>query len=175
VALDVDPVDVEGMWLRYLPHRADPRDRPFPPGNGRWQRGAVVDALYLADAQLTVWAEWYRHLAERGLAPLHHLPRDLWRYHVPATSVADLSDVDRLRNVGLEMPLPGRQTWRPYQAVGEQVWREGWPGLLSPSAARPEGRVLCLFVDDPGALPARPFGRPRVVSEPPVPPTGMRT
>jgi RES domain-containing protein len=134
-----------------------------------------VDALYLADTELTVWAEWYRHLAERGLAPLYHLPRDLWRYRAPVTSVADLSEGDRLRDVGLEMPAPGRQTWRPFQTVGEQLWREGWPGLVAPSAARPEGNVLCLFVEGPGAMPVRPFGRRRVVHEPPAPPTGMRT
>jgi RES domain-containing protein len=122
-----------------------------------------------------MWSEWYRHLAERGLAPLHHLPRDLWRYRVPTTAVADLSDARRLRDVGLDMPTPGRRNWPQYQRVGEQLWREGWPGLLTPSAARPEGCVLCLFVDDPADLPARPIGRPRVVAEPPAPPTGMRT
>jgi RES domain-containing protein len=131
--------------------------------------------LYLAEEVATVWAEWYRYLAERGLPPLHRLPRDLWRYRVLRTAVADLTDAARLRDVGLEMPAPGRSSWPRYQAVGEQLWREGWPGLVAPSAARPEGRVLCLFVDDPDVLPARPIARPRVVAEPPVPPTGMRT
>jgi RES domain len=133
-----------------------------------------VDALYLADAELTVWAEWYRHLAERGVAPLQHLPRDLWRYRVVSIAVANLGDVDRLRAGGLDMPTPGRATWPPYQAVGEQLWREGWPGLVAPSAARPEGRVLCLFIEGT-AIPARPLRPPKVVSEPPVPPSGMRT
>jgi hypothetical protein len=122
-----------------------------------------------------MWAEWYRSLAELGVPPMHQLPRDVWRYHPRALEVADLSDGDRLARVGLALPVPGRKTWRPYQTVGEQLWREGWPGLVSPSAARPEGQVLCVFVDDPGALPVRPRGRPRVVEEPPAPPTGMRT
>ncbi len=65
--------------------------------------------------------------------------------------MADLGDGDRLARVGLALPAPGRKTWRPYQTVGEQLWREGWAGLVAPSAARPEGRVLCVFVDDPGA------------------------
>jgi RES domain-containing protein len=134
-----------------------------------------VDALYLADNEATVWAEWYRQLAERGLAPLYHLPRDLWRYRVPTTMVANLGDAARLDRTGLTPPIPGRKTWPTYQRVGEQLWREGWPGLVAPSAARPAGRVLCLFVEDPDNLPARPFGRPRVVREPPVPPSGMRT
>ncbi len=122
-----------------------------------------------------MWAEWYRSLAELGVPPMHQLPRDVWRYRLRAFAVADLSSGDRLGRVGLTTPVPGRKTWRPYQSVGEQLWRESWPGLLAPSAARPEGRVLCLFVDAPGALPVRPFGRPRVVKEPPAPPTGMRT
>jgi RES domain-containing protein len=132
-----------------------------------------VDALYLADEQATLWAEWYRHLAERGLAPLFHLPRDLWRYRVPPTVVADLADADRLARVGLTPPAPGQRSWPAYQRVGRQLWREGWAGLTAPSAARPEGRILCLFMRD--GVPAKPVGRASVVTEPPVPPTGMQT
>ncbi len=121
-----------------------------------------------------MWAEWYRYLAERALPPLQRLPRDLWRFRVAATSVADLAGEERLKRVGLAMPTPGGSTWRRYQDVGERLWREGWPGLIAPSAARPEGRVLCLFVRA-GEVPTKPLGRPRVVTEPPVPPTGMRT
>ena len=135
----------------------------------------MVDGLYLADGEATLWAEWYRSIAELGIPPLHQLPRDVWRYRLKALAVADLGAADRLGRVGLPLPLPGRRTWRPYQAVGEQLWREGWAGLVAASAARPEGRVLCVFIDDPGALPVRPFGRTRVVLEPPAPPTGMRT
>jgi hypothetical protein len=48
VALDVDGVDTAGTWLHHIPHAADPRSRPSPAGDNRWQRGAVIDALYLA-------------------------------------------------------------------------------------------------------------------------------
>lgn len=89
--------------------------------------------------------------------------------------VADLGDETRLARVGLALPAPGRRGWPPYQAVGESLWAERWPGLLAPSAARRDGLVLCLFVRDPRVLPARPRGRARVVREPPAPPRGMRT
>jgi len=46
----------------------------------------VVDAIYLASDEATMWAEWYRHLAERGIPPLQQLPRDVWRYRVETTS-----------------------------------------------------------------------------------------
>jgi len=54
VALDVDAVDTAGEWLRHIPHSAGPRSRPLPPGDNRWQRGAVVDALYLAGDEETL-------------------------------------------------------------------------------------------------------------------------
>lgn len=153
----------------------DPKVRPHPAGDNRWQRGAVVDALYLADEDDTLWAEWYRHLAERGIPPMHQLPRDLWRYRVPGVDVADLTTAERLATVGLDPPTPGRKTWPRYQEVGEALWSEGWAGLLAPSAARPDGLVLCLFVADPATSPAEPVPPPHVVAKPPAPPTGMRT
>jgi RES domain-containing protein len=149
--------------------------RPQPPGDNRWQRGTVVDALYLADDENTLWAEWYRHLAERGLPPTQQLPRDLWRHRVPSMQVADLRDAAHLEHVSLPLPAPGRAGWEPFQRVGEALWSEGWPGLVAPSAARPDGLILCLFIRSPGALPAPVLGKPTVVREPPVPPTGMRT
>lgn len=157
-----------------MPHGTDPRLRPQPPTDNRWQRGAIVDALYLARDEETLWAEWYRHLAERGIPPLHQLPRDLWQFRVPSLRIADLSGDERLAGVGLPPLTPGRRTWPPHQQVGETLRREEWDGLLAASAARPAGLVLCLFIDDPRILPATPVPPPTVVSAPPAPPTGMR-
>ncbi len=84
---------------------------------------------------------------------MRQLPRDLWSFRVPPLEVADLSGEDRLARVDLRLPIPGRKTWPPYQQIGETLWREGWPGLLAPSAARPTSLVLCLFIGDPLALP----------------------
>jgi len=174
VPLPVEPALVEGRWLRHVPHGADPLGRPDPPPDSRWQRGAVVPALYLADGEETVWAEWYRHLAEAGLPPDEALPRDLWPWDV-RVRVADLSTPERLEEAGLAPPSPGRRTWAAFQRLGETLFREGWPGLLAPSAARPEGLVLCLFRPQETVAGARPVPPPRVVRRPPAPPAGMRT
>jgi hypothetical protein len=179
VPLDVDAVAVrQRRWWRHTVHGADPLARRSPAPDGRWQRGAVVAALYLAGDEATVWAEWYRHLAEADIPPDRQMPRDLWTWVLEARiEVADLTSAERLGRVRLDVPRPGRRTWPPYQAVGEALWREGWPGLLAPSAARPgEGVVLCLF--RAGADPvagARPLSPPRVVRRPPAPPRGMTT
>lgn len=131
----------------------------------------------MASDEDTVWAEWYRHLAEAGIPPNQQMPRDLWTWAVdPGLEVADLTSAPRLKRVGLTLPRPGRRTWPPYQEVGETLWREGWPGLLAPSAARPrDGLVLCLFRDATDLRHARPVPPPRVVRDPPAPPRGMTT
>jgi RES domain-containing protein len=172
---DVEGLRVTGVWLRHQPAGGLPLAHRDPPPDNRWQRGDVVDALYLADGEATVWAEWYRHLAERGVPPAAAMPRDLWRWRVDA-EVADLSDATRLHVMGLEVPRPGRRSWPRFQAVGEALTAAGWAGLLAPSAARPAGRVLCLFRGRDGAVRgARPAPPPRRVTAPPAPPTGMIT
>ncbi len=152
----------------------DPLELRQPPGDGRWQRGDVVAALYFADAEETVWAEWYRALSERALPPRFWLPCDLWRLRVDIADVADLTSEQRLAELGLAMPVPGRTGWLPYQEVGERLAREGLAGLVAPSAARPEGRVLCLFRGPEPPAGVRRASRASI-DEPPVPPRGLRT
>jgi hypothetical protein len=116
-----------------VPHgarsRADPVAGRLPPPDGRWQRGATVEGLYLASDEATVWAEWYRHLAEAGIPPNQQMPRDLWTWMVdPGLEVADLTSGERLGRVGLAIPRPGRQKWPPYQRIGEDALARGLAG-----------------------------------------------
>jgi RES domain-containing protein len=175
VTLDVTPVAVTGTWFRHMPAGGDPAYRGDRPASGRWQRGETVAALYLASDPDTCWAEWYRRLAEDGLAPLDAMPRDLWRYAVALDGVAALETEERLARVGLAPPTPSRTDWRAYQAVGERLWADGYAGVLFASAARPSGGALCVF--RPGrALPGMRAVPPPVPQRtPPVPPRGLRT
>jgi hypothetical protein len=89
--------------------------------------------------------------------------------------LADLSTPERLARLNLETPRPGRSTWAPFQAAGEQLFREGFAGLLAPSASRPQSLITCIF--DLGAWPpdgCRPIGAIEI-NEAPPPPTGMTT
>lgn len=176
MGLDVDPRPVNGAWVKHSPAGLPPLPPRIDPPDNRWQRGAVVDAIYLANDEDTAWAEWYRHLAENGLPPGKALPRDLWEWDVDL-EVADLSDATRLTRVSLPMPTPGRPTWPQYQLVGEQLWRDGWCGLIAPSAARPKlGLTLCLFWPSGSSIDgADPRIPPRTVVDAPAPPVGMTT
>ena len=174
MAPQVEAVAVRGTWLKHAYAGSPPLPEREPPPDNRWQRGSVVNALYLADNEETVWAEWYRHLAERMVPPLAQMPRELWRWQVNV-EVADLSTPERLSAAGLSLPTPGRRSWPDFQAVGERLWGEGHAGLLAPSAARPAGRILCLFRDEEGVRGAKPLRRPRQIAEPPPPPSGLQT
>jgi RES domain-containing protein len=157
-----------------VPHAADPLFRADPPSDGRWQRGEVVGALYFADNDETAWAEWYRALAELASPPERQMPRDLWRWNVDVAAV-DLSTAESLIAVDLAQPRPTRREWPAFQAVGEELWRDGHRGVLAPSAARPTGQILCLLreTDDlDGVTALRP---PTTHRRPPAPPTGMTT
>jgi hypothetical protein len=127
--LDVDAISLAGIWYRQIPAGADPLYRPPHPADSRWQRGSIVDAIYLADSEPTAWAEWYRALAEAALPPGRALPRDLWRWQVD----------------------------------------------LPASAARPEGRTLCIFRVAHEITGVSPVPPPATVADPPIVPTGLRT
>lgn len=172
--LDARTIKIRGRWLRYSRHGFDPLPIRNPPPDNRWQRGAFVDALYFANTEETVWAEWYRHLAELGVPPDQRLPVDLWSWEIDV-EVADLSTESRLREVGLTRPQPGRQTWLPFQEIGEELWSQGWPGLIAPSAALPRGLVLCLFRVSRRIPNADPVSPPKPMTTPPVLPRGLVT
>jgi len=98
----------------------------------------------------------------------HHL----WEIEL---QLADLSTPDRLARLNLGTPRPGRRTWAPFQAVGEQLFREGFAGILAPSAARPQALISCIF--DLDAWPpdgCRPIKAIEITQAPP-PPTEMTT
>lgn len=174
--LDVDSVSVSGVWWRHIPAGGDVYYEPPHPADNRWQRGSVVEALYFGDSPDTVWAEWYRYLAEAGLPPKQGLPRDLWRWEISLPDVADLSDDTRLTRVGLPPPVPTRTQWPQYQPVGEDLFDQDWHAILAASAARPEhGQTLCVFRTSREVPGTRPVNPPETIEEPPVVPTGMHT
>ncbi len=175
MTLDVDATNASGTWWRHIPHHGLVYERPDPPADGRWQHGATVEGFYLANDTATAWADWYRALAELGFSPMQQMPRNLWRFDVDL-EVAGLSDSEHLARVGLAPPPPGRDTWPPYQAIGDQLWQEGWAGVLAPSAARPaQGLILCIFRTTDAIPGTKPVPPPRVHRLPPVVPTGLRT
>lgn len=142
----------------------------MPPG--RWQR--TIPGFYAADSDETARAEWYRYLAEGAIAPDEGLPRDMWRLDVDVV-VADLSTPEILAALGLPELRPGNETWKPFQDFGEDLSRDGWAGLVAPSAALSTGLTLCLFWPEGDLSGVTPIPAPVRWDEAPPPPRGMRT
>jgi RES domain-containing protein len=175
VSSHIEPVAVTGLWVRHLPAGGDPLWWPPEAPDGRWQRGEIIGALYLADTAETAWAEWYRWLAATGRRPLDALPRDLWSYRVALDRIADLSTGERLAAAGLPAPEPDAAQWPEFQALGEQLHRQRWAGVLYPSAARPAAQALCLFRPERAIRGVQPVPPAVPQQDPPVPPAGLRT
>lgn len=170
---------MRGTWWRIGRAETDPLAPTPEPADGRWQRGEVVRALYLAHDEPTAWAEWFRHSAELGVPPQSRLPRAVYSLEVDIDEVADLTHGDVLRRHGIRSLVPSRRQWPYTQPIGEAYFAAGRRALLVPSAAHVGGNVLVIF-----RLPADPAStvvgvgsvrRVRTVDNLPALPTGLRT
>jgi RES domain-containing protein len=167
---------VTGTWWRVGRPSADPLALTPEPADGRWQRGEVIRAIYFADTPETAWAEWYRHSAELGVPPQSRLPRAVYRFTVDVADIADLTEPRVLKRHGFGSLAPTRRQWPTTQPVGEAYFAAGRRGILVPSAAHVDGRVLVIFRPNarrPSGI--RSAGRPKVVNVLPPLPTGLRT
>ncbi len=136
----------------------------------------MVRALYLADSEATAWAEWYRHSAELGVPPQSRLPRAVFELRVDVDGIADLAADGVLSRHGIRKLTPSRRQWPRTQPIGEAYFTAGRRGLLVPSAAHVEGRVLVIFrADEQAPAGIRVRGEGRVHTELPPLPTGLRT
>jgi RES domain-containing protein len=168
-------ITVRGSWYRITKAGRGPFELSPEPADGRWQRGSIVTALYLADSAETTWAEWMRATAELGVPPDRRLPRAVWHLRVDVPRVVDLTDPELLRALGISSLRPTRRDWSRMQPVGESLWLAGARGLIAPSAAHRGHRVLVLFGPEIPPPGVSIDGRPEVFDRLPVIPTGVRT
>jgi RES domain-containing protein len=169
-------IRITGTWWRIGRARSDPLTWTEEPADGRWQRGEIVRALYLAESPETAWAEWFRHSAELGVPPQMRLPRDLWRFEVDLDGVADLTARGVLAGHQIGGLSPSRRQWPATQLIGEAYWQSGSRAVVAPSAAHDGGRVLAVFRTKKGAIAGlKPIRPARRFTELPALPTGLRT
>ena len=164
-----------GRWWRIVRGSDEAFTWTPQPADGRWQTGAVVRGLYLADSEATAWAEWYRHSSELGVPPASRLPRDTWEIEVDMPDVVDLTAEGALASRGIQALQPTRRQWPRTQAVGVAAFRDGARGLLAPSAAHEDGRVLVVFRRDRATAGLRAIPPPHHHRDLPPLPSGLRT
>ncbi|HMJ03781.1 MAG TPA: RES family NAD+ phosphorylase [Conexibacter sp.] len=135
------PAAVAGRWTAYR-HVA----QGIPPlwhgagrttlrqESGRWHREGESLAQYLALSSDGAWAERVRYEGLRTEADRMAEERSLWQVRVAADGIADLSTFDAWEACGLN-PALGIGDHEPCQALGSELRRAGYRGVLAPSAA----------------------------------------
>lgn len=112
---------------------------------GRWNPPQSFATLYLADAKVTVEAEFRRMAERQGLDPGQFLPRRIYRLEVELQAVVDMT-----RPASLTPTLAGldlsAENLSATQAVGEAAQYLGREAILAPSATG-AGLVLAVFID----------------------------
>jgi len=110
-----------------------------------------------------------------GVPPAQRLPADTWRLRVHVSDIGDLTDPATLATHGIRELRPTRRQWPRTQLIGEAYYREGYRGILTPSAAHAPGRVLTIFRPLPKVPGVRAVPPPNHYTELPPLPTGLRT
>jgi len=170
--LSVHARAVEGTWIRHVPHGAELLGRAEVPADGRWQRGEIVPALYLADTTETATAEWYRALAEWGLSPQDHVPYDHHRWRLDLNSPTSATPTGCTRSHSThpgQADRPGRLPERRRAAVARGMGRSDRPKCRASRIARRmrvRNRVAATWMHT--------LGREHRRDDPP-PPRGMTT
>ena len=110
------------------------------------------------------------------MPPQARLPRAVFELRVDVEGIADLTAEGVLAKHGIRRLTPSRRQWPRTQPIGEAYFAAGRCGLLVPSAAHVDGRVLVMFRPDDGTLEGVSVrGKGRVHTELPALPTGLRT
>ncbi|HEX6687960.1 MAG TPA: RES family NAD+ phosphorylase, partial [Solirubrobacterales bacterium] len=146
-----EPDRLHGRWLAY--REVDPRWPPLYRGageatpsqeSGRWHVEGRGYAQYMSLDPTAAWAEFIRREEIRDEERRKAARRNLWRLTVEETAIADLSSFEKFSTCGLD-PKLAIGKWRQSQALADELREAGYRGLLTPSAALPDGINLTVF------------------------------
>ena len=113
---------------------------------GRWNPPESFSTLYLALAQATVVAEFYRMAERQGRAPEDFLPRQMHRYGVTLGAALDLRSAAARDSLNLTPEALSALDARRCQEIGVAAHYLGFEGVVAPSATG-TGTVLAVFFE----------------------------
>lgn len=113
---------------------------------GRWNPPESFSTLYLALAQATVVAEFYRMAERQGRAPEDFLPRQMHRYDVTLAAALDLRVPVAQDSLDLTPEALRALDARRCQEIGAAAHYLGFEAIVAPSATG-NGTVLAVFFE----------------------------
>ncbi len=174
IRAEVTAVDPNGLAYRGVayrataPRRANRRDLISGVGSllhgGRWNPRGVFPTLYASPDLTTALEEILAQNRRNGLPDHESFPVVLSALILNLAPVLDLTDLRIRRRLGLSARRLIEEPHRRLQAEGHEALTQmlgrlardlGYQGLIGPSAARSEGKVLAVFpdrIDDPEAI-----------------------
>lgn len=112
--------------------------------SGRWHRFGEGYAQYTSLSAFGAWAELLRGEAVRGNLRSEQYSRNLWQVYVVERDIADLSTFRKYDDCGLDPEIAVGGHDRSQELAAELI-AAGYRGVISPSAALPEGVNLTIF------------------------------
>ncbi len=146
-----EPNRIDGEWRVF--RQTAPDTAPFfhaagerqpSQRGGRWHREGEDYAQYMSLEPSGAWAELVRFEGIRANARSEKYVRRLWSIFVDEHDIADLSTFASYEACGLD-PRLAVGDHGPAQALATELRKEGYRGLLSPSAALASATNLTLF------------------------------
>lgn len=111
---------------------------------GRYHRKGAPGVWYAALSERAAWAELFRHQMSEELSPFQILRR-VGRARVRRLRVLDLTDSTVLATLGIARAALVSDDLRRCQDIAEWARREGYEGILAPSAALAGELILAVF------------------------------
>jgi len=151
-----------GRVWRYVPRRAHPLHVGFIlRAAGRWNRPGEYGCLYTTMSVDGARAEYLRSLAHVGITPEQDAERDLASIRVRVSPMLDLTSRAArnkvARTLGLEDGLRVRRLRGDDAAdlllclaIADWARAEGYPAIMSPSAADRSAKNLNVYIDIAG-------------------------
>ena len=120
--------------------------------SGRWNRPGEYGCLYTALAPETAEAEHRKARDRAGI--FGERPREIVGIDVMVAPVLDLTSRTRRRRLGVrssDLRSDEDEGIEACRAIADAARAEGYRGILAPSAAGRDGRVLVIYLEGPPA------------------------
>jgi RES domain-containing protein len=111
----------------------------------RWNRAREDPTQYLSLTPEGSWAELIRAERLRTAADLHLVSMPLWVLRIRETNLADYSTFELAEAAGFPPAALVSEDYERCEAEAERLRRQGFRGVLAPSAALPGAVNLTLF------------------------------